>query len=248
MPISNDSLLREAAAFKRDASRELDKAVKALIDLAWEKGDPSPNFLWESRPELDAEANAILRELSDNLAALAKSRAAAIIRASLEFYIFDDEWEGTTEKDGQTLLFRLDMEGSHLKELMEIWIALAAVHMIGKSALRVMVSRYMNNPFTSPLWNGIPLSALRWGKGYSKNILEQLAIIGQNAIMGSARLAEWKEEMEAGATYYVRRRGSSYDCDVCEDMANKPIPISVPFEVPHSRCCCYPEYFYGPIV
>lgn len=247
MPIPNDPLIREAASFKRDASREFDRIVKALIDLVWAENAQTADFLFESDPTLDAKANALLRGFSDTLAAIAKRRAEEIIRDSLESYDFEDDWDSVDGdgKDEDTVLWRFDMQGSHLKELLEIWIAVAVLYGIGKGELRVLVSRYLNNPYASPLWSGIPMNSLRWGRGYSRNIVEQIAVIGQNAIIGAARHAEWVDERRKGANYYIRRRGSSYNCDECQDMANIPIPIDVPFEIPHSRCCCYPEYFYG---
>lgn len=251
MSVSNDRLVSEAAAFRRDASREFDRAVKALLDLVWAKRVPATDFRFTDDAELDAEANAILRGLSDTLAAMAKARAEAIIRDSITEYDFGDEWDedwdSVDDEDETTLLWRFDMEGSHLRELLEIWIALAVANGIAKSELRVQISRYLANPFASPLWGRVPKGAISWGRGYSKNILEQITVIGQNAIVGAARRAEQRDERRGGATYYIRRRGSGYDCDVCDEMANVPIPIDVPFELPHSRCMCYPEYHYGQI-
>ena len=245
MPIPNERLIREAAAFKREASREFDRVVKALLDLVWAKGKPSADFLFENDADLDAEANAILRAFSDSLAEKAKRRAEAIIRASLDYYDFDEDWNQVDNVDEATpLLWRFDMQGSHLKELLEIWIALAVVNNIGKSELRVMISRYLNNPYASPFWKGIPKDALRWGRGYRKNILDQIGVIGQNAIIGAARFAEWDEERQKGATYYIRRRGSNYDCPDCDSLCGYPIPIDEPFVFLHSNCCCWAEYFY----
>ena len=246
--LDNDRLARYAATFKKDASKEFDKAVMALISLAWEKGDLSDNFLWEANPQLDAEANAILRDLSDTLAEKAKERARVAVQEMLDFDEFDTAWDQTDGDDYDTILFRLDMQGSHLKDLLAIWIALAVVNNIGKSELRVLVLRYLNNPFTSPLWKRIPIDSLRWGRGYSRNVLEQLTLIGQNAIIGAVRFAEWMDASERGAKYYIRRRGSSYACDECQELANKPIPIEVPFVIPHGRCMCYAEYFFDEIV
>lgn len=248
MPVSNERLTSEAAAFRRDASREFDRAVKALLDLVWAKGTPSRDFRFTDDPELDAEANELLRGLSDTLAALAKARAEAVIADSLDDYDtgedWDEDWESTEEEDGTPLLWRFDMEGSHLRDLLEIWIALAVANEISKSELRVLISRYVNNPYASPLWSGVPKGALAWGRGYSKNVPEQMAVLGQNAIVGAVRRAEQRNEREKGATYYIRRRGSGYDCDVCDDLCGYPIPIDEPFEIPHGRCMCWPEYHY----
>lgn len=247
MPISNQRLIEAAALFKRFAASEFDKVVKALLDLVWSKGKPTADFLFESDPILDSEANELLQGLSDALAAKAKKLAEAIIRAELSNYDGFAWDEVNNADDRDSIVFRLDMQGSHLKELLEIWIALAVTNGIQRSELRVMISRYAKNPFGSPLWKGIPLDSLKWGRGYSKDILDQIAVIGQNEIIGAVRYAEWEEQKQGGAKYYIRRRGSNYDCDVCQSMAQKPIPIETPFEIPHSRCCCYPEYFFDEI-
>ena len=246
--MNNDSVLRAAASFKRDASREFDKAVRALLDIVWSKREPTRDFRFTDDPALDAEANAILRGLSDALVEKAKARAEALIRESIADYDFEEAWDYVDEEDKTTpLLWRFDMQGSHLKDLLEIWIALAVVNNIHKAELRVLISRYLNNPYASPLWKGVPKGALAWGRGYSKNILDQIGIIGQNAIIGTARRAEWEDESAKGATYYIRRRGSYFDCPDCDSLCGYPIPIEVPFEIKHSRCCCFPEYHYDTI-
>ena len=248
MPVSNDRLASEAAAFRREAAREFDRVVRALLDLVWARRRPSGDFRFTDDAELDAEANELLRGLSDTLAAKAKARAEAIIRDSLADYDFgeewDEDWEPADEEDGTPLLWRFDMEGSHLRDLLEIWIALAITNGIAKSELRVLISRYINNPYASPLWAGVPKGALAWGRGYSKNILEQMTVLGQNAITMAARRAEQRDERSRGATYYIRRRGSNYECGTCDDLCGYPIPIEEPFEIPHSRCMCWPEYHY----
>lgn len=236
-----ESVSRKAASFKRDAQRAFDEAVLALIELVFDKGDPSVRFLWENYPALDAEANAILRNLSDDLAQRAKALAEEAVRDAFDSEDLGEIW------DEDALVERFDMAGSHLKELLEIWIALAALNGIGKSELRVLISRYLNNPFASPLWRGLPKDALPWGRGYDKNILEQLAVIGQNAIIGGARFAEWEDARRRGAQYYIRRRGSGYHCPDCDSLCGYPIPIDTPFEFLHSRCMCYAEYLYTPM-
>lgn len=248
MAVSNERLSTEAAAFKREAAREFDKAVKALLDLVWAKRAPTRGFRFADDPEIDAEANAILRGLSDTLVAKAKAKTEAIIRASLANYDFGEEWtedwESANNQDGTPLLWRFDMEGSHLRELLEVWIGVAVANNISKSELRVLVSRYLSNPYASPLWNGVPKDALAWGRGYSRDIIGQLSILGQNTIVLAARRAEQRNEMQNGATYYIRRRGSGYDCEECDDLCGYPIPIDEPFEMPHSRCMCWPEYHH----
>ena len=238
----NARLAKSVASFKRAASTEFDKAVRELIDLAFKYREMGDSFMWDNDPELNDEANRICRDLSDALADRAKALARAVFMDSLDDYDFDDDWD----RDGM-LLERFDQEGSHLLELLAIWVALAFEDGIPKGELRVLVSRYLSNPFASPLWKGLPLDIIKWGKGYARNILNQIVVIGQNAVISAYRYGEWQQARARGAEYYIRRRGSYYDCPECDDLCGYPIPIDEPFEWLHSRCMCWPEYHYEPM-
>ena len=244
--LDNEELARKAAAFKRDSRKEFDKAVAALIALAFEYRLMDVFFLWENDPELDARANEICRNLSDRLAALAKDTARRICEESFDAYDFDAAWAEENENEERRGTFPvlplLDQQGSLLKELLEIWVALAFLNNIGQGELRVEISRHLANPFLSRLWKGLPTSALKWGRGYPKNVAEQLAVIGQNAIVDAVRNAEWQDAVARGCNYYIRHRGSNYYCPDCDDLCGYPIPIEEPFEFLHSRCMCWPEY------
>ena len=243
--LDNNKLIDGVADFKRQAPKEFWQAVSELIALAYRYASAGADFLWEMDPQLDSEANIILQGLSDTLAEKAKAIARAVIEESLDEYNFNEAWDRGEGDAFVPLVTRLDLQGSHLKELLEIWIALAFVNHLSKGELKVLISRYIANPYASPLWKGLPKDAIKWGRGYARNVLEQMAVIGQDAIVSAARYAEWADAYANGADYYIRRRGSGYDCKVCESMANKPIPITVPFEVPHPRCMCWPEFHEG---
>lgn len=243
--LDNEELARKAAAFKRDSRKEFDKAVAALIALAFEYRYMGADFLWDKDPELDAMANEICRNLSDKLAALAKDIAMRICDESLDEFDFDDAWDENGDGEDKRIfpiLPLLDQQGSLLKELLEIWLALAFVYEMGQGELRVEISRNLANPLLSRLWKGLPKDVLKWGRGYPKNIAEQLAVIGQNAIVASVRNAEWQDAVAKGYNYYIRHRGSNYYCPDCDDLCGYPIPIEEPFEFLHSRCMCWPEY------
>lgn len=242
--LDNGKLAERAASFKRLSQREFDKAVRELVALAFKYAKAGAGFLWDMEPELNDEANRILRDLSDELADKAKEIARAIVEDMLDEYDFEEAWEQADDAWDVPLITRLDQQGSFLKELLEIWVAIAFVNHMTQGELRVEVSRYLANPFASPLWRGIPADALAWGRGYSKDIAGQIAVIGQNSIIAATRLAEWMDAGAKGADYYIRRRGSWYDCPECDSMCGYPIPIATPFEFAHSRCMCWPEYHF----
>lgn len=240
--ISNDTLTREAASFKSDARKHFDSAVAGLIALAWPWR--KENFRFEDIPSVYTDATAACVALSDRCADAAKRRLSAIIEDSLDYSDADAAWDYVYGDDSEE---RFDMAGSHLLELLALWIGVAAANGWTKGYTRVMVSRYLANPFLCPEWRGIPIDALSWGSGYAKDISGQIAVIGQTLIIRGARYAEWVDAQAKGAVYYVRRRGSNYDCPRCDETVGIPIPITVPFETYHARCCCYPEYFYEPM-
>lgn len=245
--LNNELVAAKTAAYKKDSRKEFDKAVAALIALAWRYRRVGADFLWDKDPELEMEANRICRELSDALAQRAKLVAAEIMEDSLGEYDFDEAWDAKTGDDYIPVITRFDQQGSFLKELLEVWIALAFVHSLTQGELRVMISRYLANPFTSPLWKDLPKDILQWGRGYPKDIASQIAVIGQNSIIAAVRNAEWQDARADGATYYIRRRGSYFDCPDCDSLCGYPIPIEVPFEFLHSHCMCVAEYHYEPL-
>ncbi len=267
--LNNETLAQKAASFKRDSRKGFDKAVAALIALAWNYAYMGEDFRWDADPELYAEALRICLDLSDTLAEKARAIAASVMEDSLDYYDEEQSWDREADEDGdESILVRFDQAGAHLLDLLEIWIALAFVHGLGKTELRVEISRYLSNPYLSPLWKGelrveisrylsnpylsplwkgVPKDALLWGRGYMKDIPRQLALIGQDAIISATRYAEWVDAQAKGAQYYIRRRGSGYDCPECDDLCGYPIPIETPFEFLHARCMCYPEYHFEPM-
>lgn len=240
--MSNERLVEEVAAFKADSRRLFEKAVEDLIALAFRYDNMGANFLWDADPVLERECNRILRDLSEREREAAKRRAAELIE---EEGWDEDAFEMSDGEGEDSLLWRFDMAGSHLRELLEIWIALAFVDKMTPAYLKICVLRYLGNPYAAPMWSRLPKTLIRWGGGYQRDIAAQVALIGQDAIVNAVRLAEWMDASAKGADYYIRRRGSNYDCGICQDLANEPIPIEVPWEFTHSRCMCYPEYHFS---
>lgn len=244
--MTNETIIAQAAAFKTDARKEFEAAVAALIALAFRYKRLGANFLWDSDPVLEEEANAILRGLSDTLSEKAKARALAIAREE-EWSTGDEAWEDVNEKVDTPILTRFDQQGSFLRELLEIWIALAFVNGLTQNYLKISVIRYLANPYASPLWKGLPAGLLKRGAGYQRDIIAQLALIGQDGIVDAVRRAEWMDATERGAYYWVWRRGSGFLCDECEANKGKAFPIDIPFDTLHPRCMCWPEYHYEPM-
>lgn len=239
--LNQDLLIDEVAAYKRESRKEFDKAVYDLLALAWPYREEAFSF---ADSTIYNSAISICLDLSDECALKAKDRIKRIVEDYVDEYNEDDIWATVYDDDA---IARYDMAGTHLLDLLGVWIGVAATNNWTQGYTRIMFSRYLHNPFLCPEWKQIPLDTLAWGRGYAKDIAEQIAVIGQDIIVAGARTAEQVDETTKGATYYIRRRGSYYDCDVCQELVGIPIPIDVPFEIPHARCCCFPEYHYEEI-
>ena len=241
--LNQQTLVRETAEYKRDARRLFDAHLASLLALAW-PFRKAEDFSFEVNDELMAAAYDDCIQLTDECAEQAEKRFLTTIVNLGDAVNEQEVWDGFYEDGAQE---SFDMAGSHLLDLLTAWIGVAVANDWTRDYTRIMVGRYLANPYLCPQWNIVPRDLLSWGSGYAKDISEQLALIGQNLIVQASRYAEWLDESARGATYYIRRRGSTYDCALCDEEANRPIPVSEPFEWLHSRCMCYPEYHYEPL-
>ena len=232
--LNNDTLTKEAAKYRSDAKKRFDAALAALLTLAWKYKYMGGDFSFSADQELYSQALDICKEMSNGCLEDAEARIRSLFEE--EFEIDNESADDTTE--------RLDMAGSHLLTLLDLWIAVAFTNQFTKEYTRISIVRYLNNPIASGLFGTWGKDILKWGSGYSKNIYNQLTVIGQDFIIDASRMQEWREETDKGAIYYVRRRGSSYYCPDCDELCGYPIPIDQPFQRLHARCCCWPEYYY----
>ena len=220
--------------------------MTALLSLAWEYQSLGEDFSFEADAALYEEALRICRDLSDKCARDAKNRALQLIR-EYDLYDEDEIWDYAMDEGDNNVLARFDMAGSHLLKLLDLWVAVALSNGFTKEYTRISILRYIGNPYASGLFGKVQKDILRWGRGFDRNLIDQLSVIGQNTIVDAARYAEYLDAVGNGATYYIRRRGSNYVCPECDDLCGEPIPIEEPFIRTHSRCMCWPEYHYSPI-
>lgn len=241
--LDNETLTREAASYKSDARKRFNKALDALLALAWKYKGMGEDFAFEDDDELYAAALQICIELSDGCAEDARKRMASILDYHLDYYDEGIAWDEVEDRAIESF----DMAGSHLLTLLGVWVSVALVNGYTKEHTKSLILQYLKNPLASGILTPEQMKALEWGRGYMKDVREQLSLIGQDAIIGGARYAEWVDAMAQGATYYIVRRGSDYHCPLCDELSGYPAPIDEPFEPRHPRCVCYPEYHFEPM-
>lgn len=240
---SNRELTKRVAAYKQKAQGLFEDVLTALLALAWRYKDSiEGEFRFDADPDLYNEALAICIDMTN--------KASADARAYAQFLIDFDGVDGDAVWDsvyGDDAVGSFDMVGSHLLAMLAIWVTVAIQSGWTEAYTRLTILRYITNPYACPEWRRIPVTALAWGRGYGKDVLSRLIVIGQNLIVAAYRYAEWENERAKGATYYIRRRGSDFYCPACDALCGYPISIDVPWERLHSRCLCFPEYHYDPM-
>lgn len=235
--MANEKVIDEMASVKSDVRKRLDEAVAAILALAW--AYRKEGFRFEDYPELDLQVNNILQALSDDNLLDAEKRARKLLE-SLELAEWGDESLEYAEReiDGEDALWRLDMHASHLKELLAGWIVVAAINGWPKAKVKHMFYTYINDPSLCKEWVDAGLTRPKWGTGYAVNVVNGMAVIGQDAINSAFQYASIQKFKTMGAIGYRTVRRSNYHCPFCDEMTKKIWPLDVVALPYHPRCVC----------
>lgn len=224
----------------RNIKSRIREAVFDILDLVW--AERSDKFAFADNEDIDAEVNRILQLLSDGFLEDAIEAAKDLLKA-----VGDDAWEddaieyANEEIDGESTIFRFDMEASHLKELLEGWIIVSVVYGLSKWQVWTNLQAYLANPTASELWRGAGLGALKWGKGYMNNIVEGVKRIQHDFMNRAYQYAELRRFEEEGAIGYTVHRGSTFNCPLCDSYLGKVYPLDQIILPLHPNCVCWTE-------
>lgn len=234
--------ISEMAAVRDDVRNRTREAIEAILALVWEYR--ASDFTFASQPDIDARVNRILQELSDGNLSDAEKRAKRLLE-QLDL----EDWEdgsleyGERKIDGENALWRLDLHASHLKELLEGWLAVAAMYGWSKAKTVQNVWAYLSDPSALKEWRESGRGKPRWGRGYSRNVVSGMTVVSQDLIATVGAYAGYMRAVQSGAAYFIRHRNSGYQCPECDSYCEKKIPISEIIFQTHPRCVCYNEYF-----
>lgn len=145
----------------------------------------------------------------------------------------------------------------------EVAVACAVGELLHRSKKEILdaVKNSMREPWQNPLIvearkeavdgtlvvpDGLDLSERHYGKGIPISSLTGLETLSVSAVADTWMRWQWTMERDRGAKGYYVLRGSSYDCDLCDDnVAHGFFSIDEEPPVPtHSHCCCYLVYTY----
>lgn len=248
-------VIEEMARAKSDVERELRKYIPEIIRECMAFAYLGKAFTFEVS-DLSDRVNSRLIALSDAILDDIESRAKTAIK-----YAEEEEDEDAIllyirrQIGEEDLVQRLDKHCSTLRYFLEGWIAIGIVNKINEYELTNGILGYIDNPFTSPLWQdafnaGYLSAAIRtqgysYGKGNQRNVLKALTEIEQYAINEAFQYGRLLHYGKTGAIGYIIHRGSSYDCPHCDSNCGFLIPLN-DIRVPqHPRCVCWTEPIYS---
>ena len=236
MPKREDAI-DQMSLMRQDVRTRMAAAISAIIDLCWDfRG---PDFSFSGHLVLQRDANRILAEMSDGILSDSERRTAlALAKAELQEYEDEAIEFAEGETAGEDVLFRLDRQGDHLKDLITGWLIIAAYLKLTKEKTIQNFWTYLNDVGASKEWRATGLRIPKWGRGYQLNVLSGLTVIGQDMINRAFQYARIESFKADGAIGYRTIRQSTYYCPYCDEMSKKIFRFDE-LELPyHPRCVC----------
>lgn len=232
-----EDAIDQMSLVKRDTRARMDKAVAAVIALCWDYRDI--DFSFSDHLALQREANKILSEMSDGILSDSERRARlALAEAELQDYEDDAIEYAESGVGGESVLFRLDRQADHLKDLITGWLVVAAYAGFTKEQTVQNFWMYLGNVTASKEWGEAGLKAPRWGKGFQLDVLNGMTVIGQDMVNSSFQYARVKSFADKGAIGYRTIRQSSFVCPYCDEMTARVWPLDYVALPYHPRCVC----------
>lgn len=207
------------------------------------------DFVFGVNPTLDERVNRLLVELSD-----------AVLTDMV--YEAKKALEKTEEEDSDAVIAwakerigaqdTADKYSSHLKYLLEGWLAIGFYNKISKGRLETLIMSYMENPYITPLWRDafadgatyaaeiIRTGGYRWGSGTPISPAKGLSILEKHYITTAYQKGVINSFVRTNAIGYTVHRGSSYDCPECDEVCAYGVyPLTEVVLPVHPNCMCY---------
>lgn len=208
-------------------NRVLHKAAVELVSLAYRYNIPPTMFSFNYDPFLAVEAERIITKLMqdiedyDFMMALSTDKSDS---STLIPYINRDI-NGLTYKD------RLRSYTSRFKLEIQDLIGAGLVLGYGLSKMKEEVVKSLKNPYVSTIASDKP------HRGQSS--YHRLLVLTRHTIADTWMYADMEQAIRRGAIGFYSFRGSSYPCQLCNDMANRFHTFAEPYPPYHPSCMCY---------
>lgn len=240
-PTNND--IQEAKAYiRRRLEAELSmehyldsalvKAAKEIVNIAYKRNIPASLFSFNYDRFMASEIDEIIRKLViqleeyDYLMALSTDKAD---NNDLIPYI-------NREINGITYTDRMGHYVSRFKLELQDFIAAGLVIGLSESEIMKEIRLSYKKPYNDSIISDRP----HRGQGaYSR-----LLVLTRHTIADAWMYADMEQAIRMGAIGFYSFRGSSYHCQLCDDMANRFHTFAEPYPPYHPSCMCYAVPIY----
>lgn len=248
---SLDELVRMMSKCRSDAETELRKKIDVILAICEPYRHYGYAFTFDVSGDLGNDVNKILVLLSDALLEDFRTRAEDITQSDDDRAVL----YAIGDRNGMTAQQRLDRHCSHLRHILEGWLAISFVLGWDRQKTMAKIMRYVNNPFGIPEWaealadSRYEASILASGdlnrrQGLMNSILAAIALVGEGVINDTYCYDAITEMAKAGVERYGVRRASAYPCNACDEVCRHTYPITQIVVPVHPRCVCqtFPVY------
>jgi len=245
-----DQVTNILTGIKGRVTSEVLETIRKILVLCQEYSFLGERFSFNANADLSDEVNRLLIQLSDAMLEEADTRTLKTI----DNHDDDDTvlaWIHR-ERNGQTNEERMDRHASALRFLLEGYLAVSFANKLNNADILGDALHFLSNPYGwEPMkdafahperWNAeiIQSRGFHVGRGNDTNPINAMANMIQYEVLDGYNrglLLDFGRDPDIVA--YRVERGSSFDCEVCDEaVANSPYPLDVQIVPLHSRCRC----------
>lgn len=236
------------AQMKGRVSLHTRRTANLIISLAMQYSYLGTSFTFDTTDDLDRQVNILLVQLSDAIAEDAETRAGKTVeeedRERALIY-------ARRPRDGRDPTERLDAHCSDLKFALEGYIAVCFAAALNKTAIIGGINAFLNSPNTYPMMREafgdnryratfVSERGFHFGQGMPTDPRKGMTLVAQTFIsetyhhgtlIGYGRIP--------GVIGYKVYRGSTYDCEVCDELCIGIHPLDEQVLPAHPRCMCH---------
>lgn len=255
--MTRDRLLNLLLEIRRRAGRRARRAVEDILSAALPFSGYKGRFTFSVSRDLDARVNALLLALSDgvldDIDGLWRGEEADEPdedKAAIYLYIH-------RTVDGRDATERVDAHASHLKYLLEGYLAVCFAASMSRPDITGGVWAFLTAPFAwGPLKEAVRNSdaydpriirsgGYHFGRGTQTDAIKGMELVASYTLDEALQYGDILRYRRGGAVGYRCHRGSDYDCAECDAVCAVIHPLDEIVLPVHPRCMCYTTPVYG---
>lgn len=244
-----DEVTKYLIGIKGRVTSETLEVIRKILNIAREYSFLGERFTFDASSDLAEQVDDILVQLSDAMLEEADRRTLKTVEN-------DDDDDNVLayihrEHNGETNEERMDKHASALRFLLEAYLAVSFANKLTNADIIGDVLRYLADPYGwQPLRDAMK-NPERWssemftrgyhpGRGNAVSPIDAMAnMIQYEVLEGYNRGLLLDFQRDPDIVAYRVERGSSYDCDMCDEIvAGSPYLLDVQVVPSHFRCQC----------